>query len=72
MLIQTDEYKKKKRLIGRQIGRQEDARTHIFSSDLVLAELDLDERTHVGEELPPGPVLHTPVLLDVLLDATDR
>lgn len=53
-------------------GMKEGEQTHIFAPDLLLAELDLDKRTHVSEELPPGPVFHTPVLLDVLLDAADR
>lgn len=51
---------------------QDGGQTHIFASDLLLAELDLDQRTHSGKELPPGPVFHTPVLCDVLLDTTDR
>lgn len=45
--------------------------THVFAADLVLGELHLDEGPHRGEELPPGPILHPFVLLDVLLHAPD-
>lgn len=68
MLTKTD---KQKRLKGRWTDSRESGRTHVFASDLLLTELDLDERAHGGEDLPPGPVLHTPVLLNVLLDAAD-
>lgn len=44
---------------------------HVFSSHLLLSELDLNEGLHCGEELPPWPVLHATVLVDVFLDATD-
>lgn len=44
---------------------------HVFASHLLLGELDLNEGLHCGEELPPRPVLHATVLVDVLLDATD-
>lgn len=46
-------------------------RAHVFAADLLLRQLDLDEGPDGGEEPPPGPVLHTVVLLDVLLDAAD-
>lgn len=45
--------------------------THVLATDLLLGELHLDEGPHGGEELPPGPVLHPFVLLDVLLHAAD-
>lgn len=45
--------------------------THVLATDLLLSELHLDEGPHGGEELPPGPVLHPFVLLDVLLHAAD-
>ena len=45
--------------------------THVFASDLILSELHLDERAHRGEELPPGPALHSMILLDVLLNTAD-
>lgn len=45
--------------------------THVFAADLLLGQLDLDQGSDGGEELPPGPALHAPVLLDVLLDAAD-
>lgn len=44
---------------------------HIFALHLLLGELNLDEGLHGGEELPPRPVLHATVLIDVLLDAAD-
>lgn len=47
------------------------AGTYVFAADLLLGQLHLDERPHGGEDLPPGPVLHAAVLLDVLLDAAD-
>lgn len=43
--------------------------THIFAPNLVLRQLNFNEGPDGGEELPPGPVLHTLVLLDVLLHA---
>lgn len=46
--------------------------SHVFALHLLLAELDLNEWLHCGEELPPWPVLHAAVLVDVLLDAADR
>lgn len=50
---------------------QTERSTHVFASHLLLCELDLNERLSCGEELPPWPVLHATVLLDVSLDATD-
>lgn len=44
---------------------------HVFASHLILSELDLNEGLDCGEELPPWPVLHTTVLVDVFLDAAD-
>lgn len=44
---------------------------HVFALHLLLGELNLDEGLHCGEELPPRPVLHATVLIDVLLDAAD-
>lgn len=41
--------------------------TYVSVPDLLLGQLYLDERPHGGKELPPGPVLHPFVLLDVLL-----
>lgn len=45
---------------------------HVFALHLLLAELDLYEWLHRSEELPPCPVLHAAVLVDVLLNAADR
>ncbi len=45
--------------------------TYVFAADLFLCKLNLDERTDGGEDLPPRPAFHTPVLLDVFLDAAD-
>lgn len=45
--------------------------TYVFAPDLLLGQLYLDEGSHGGEELPPGPVLHSFVLLDVLLHAAN-
>lgn len=45
---------------------------YVFSTDLLFRELHLNERTDSGEDLPPWPPLHPPVLLNVLLDAADR
>lgn len=50
---------------------QTERSAHVFASHLLLGELDLDKGLDCGEELPPWPVLHTVVLLDVFLDATD-
>lgn len=44
---------------------------HVFATHLILSELDLNERLDCGEDLPPWPVLHAVVLLDVFLDAAD-
>lgn len=44
---------------------------HIFASHLFLGELDLNERLNCTEELPPRPVFHTTILLDVFLNAPD-
>lgn len=44
---------------------------YVFVPDLLFRQLDLDEGSHGGEELPPGPVLHPFVLLDVLLHAAN-
>lgn len=46
-------------------------KTHIFSSNLFFGELNLYKRSYSGEKLPPRPVLHAMILLNVLLDATD-
>lgn len=54
----------------RRIGGREGS-AHVFASHLLLGELDLDEGLDCGEDLPPGPVLHTAVLHDVFLDAAD-
>ena len=48
-----------------------DRDTHAFSSDLFLCELHLNEGPYSGKQLPPGPALHSFILLDVLLDAAD-
>lgn len=57
--------------LNRLTVRKRDRDTHIFSSNLFLCELHLDKRPYGGEQLPPGPALHSLVLLDVLLDAAD-
>lgn len=44
---------------------------HVFASHLLLCELDLNEGLDRCEKLPPWPVLHTMILLDVFLDAPD-
>lgn len=46
-------------------------KTHVFSSNLFFGELNFYKRSYGGEELPPRPVLHATILLNVLLDATD-
>lgn len=48
-----------------------DRDTHVFSSDLFLCELRLNEGPYSCKQLPPGPALHSFVLRDVLLDAAD-
>lgn len=45
---------------------------YVFSADLLFRELHLNERTDSGEDLPPWPSLHSSVLFNVLLNATDR
>lgn len=50
---------------------QRERSAHVFASHLLLGELDFNEGLDCGEELPPWPVLHTTVLVDVLLDTTD-
>lgn len=45
-------------------------KTHVFSSNLFFGELNLNKRSYCGEKLPPRPVLHAMILLNVLLDAT--
>lgn len=44
---------------------------HVFIPHLFLCELDFNEGLDCGKELPPGPVLHSTVLLDVFLNTPD-
>lgn len=44
---------------------------YVFAADLLLCQLNFDEWTDGGKNLPPRPALHTPVLLDVFLNAAD-
>lgn len=43
------------------------AGTYVSVADLLLRQLHLNEGSYSGKELPPGPVLHPFVLLDVSL-----
>lgn len=45
--------------------------THVFAADLLLRQLNLNQRSDGGEQFPPRPALHAAVLLYVLLDAAD-
>lgn len=45
--------------------------THVFAADLLLRQLNLNQRSDGGEKFPPWPALHAAVLLYVLLDAAD-
>lgn len=44
---------------------------YVFATDLLLCQLNLDEWTDGGKNLPPRPALHTSVLFDVFLNAAD-